>query len=460
MSAPGADELERFLAANPDVTNVELLLPDINGLLRGVRAPVGDLPGLCRDGAYMSASTMLLDGRGQLPEGLEIGLDDGDPDYPCLPVAGSFARVPWSRRPLGQCLVQMHERPGKPYCYDSRAVLQRVLQRYHEDGLVPVVALELEFYLLREDTGGGPSPRPSRIPGTPFQLATPQLHALEELEELDAFLEDVEAACATQGIHYGSTMSEGSPGQLEINLRHLPDAERACDHAILLRRLVRGVARSHGMTATFMAQPLAGVDGSGMHLHFSLQDGRGRNVFAGHPPVDRPDAWAPALRHAIAGLIGTLPGSLAILAPNANSYRRLGPGSFLTTRPSWGYNHRQVAVRIPPSDPVNARLEHRPPGADANPYLVMAALLAGAHHGMKTGTEPPPMVAEGERLEETSGEAPAWEQALDAFEACPVLADYLGADFCRSYARCRRLEAREYRQQVPDIDLRWYLPGL
>lgn len=461
MQRPIHDELAAFLADHPEVRNFELLLPDINGIFRGVRAPRNEIGSLYASGALMSASTMLLDSRGTLPEGLEIGLDDGDPDYPCVPVPGTLARVPWARRPAAQCLVQMHERPGVPYYYDSRAVLQRVLARYRELGLTPVIALELEFYLLQDDPSGRPAPRQVRIPGTPFKMGAAQLHGMDELEDLDPFLEEVEAACAAQGLPLGTAMSEGSPGQLEINLHHVADAEQACDHAILLRRLVRGIARRQGMAATFMAQPFAGLDGSGMHVHFSLLDRSGCNVFGGHPPPDRPDGYAATLRHAIGGLLQSLPASLALLAPNANSYRRLGPGSFLTTAPSWGYNHRQVAVRVPPSDPPNVRLEHRPAGADANPYLAVAAILAGAHHGIVNAIEPPDLVREGERLPDAGDAmAPSWEESLSAFEASPVLPAYLGEPFCRTYARCRRLEASQYRAQVPDLDYLWYLGSL
>jgi glutamine synthetase len=453
-------ELRTFLEAHPEIESFDLLLPDINGILRGVRAPRADMAGLFETGVYMSASTMLLDSRGKLPEGLSIGLTDGDPDYPCLPVPGTLSPVPWTERPQGQCLLQMHADRSTPYYYDSRRVLQRVLNRFHESGLTPVLALELEFYLLSDREGQRLGPRKMRIPGSRFEQDTPHLHSLDELHDLDSFLADVEKCCACQDIPVGTTMSEGSPGQYEINLHHVADAERACDHAMLLRRLVRGVARRHGMAATFMAQPFGQLDGSGMHVHLSLQDASGQNLFAGNAPADRPGAYAPELRHAVGGLLAALPESQAILAPNANSYRRLSPGSFLTAEPSWGYNHRQVAVRIPPADDANVRLEHRPAGADCNPYLVVAALLAGVHHGLSHRVEPPAIVQEGQIMEWDDGAGPHWEGALSRFEEAVVLPGYLGADFCRTYLECRRLEARHYRAQVPDLDYLWYLGSI
>jgi len=452
-------ELEEFLSAHPEIENFDLLLPDINGILRGVRAPRADMRQIFDSGAYMSASTMLLDSRGLLPEGLEIGLADGDPDYPCLPVPGTLAPMPWARRPAGQCLLQMFADRSTPYYYDSRQVLQRVLARFDELRLTPVIALELEFYLLNDDEQRL-KPRRTRIPGTDLVQDVPQLHGLEDLHDLDAFLEDVDTACAGQQIPIGTTMSEGSPGQYEINLHHVADAELACDHALLLRRLVRGVARRHGMAATFMAQPFSGLDGSGMHVHCSILDSDGHNVFAGNAPADQPEAYAAELRYAVGGLLATLPESQAILAPNANSYRRLGPGSFLSATPSWGYNHRQVAVRIPPADEANVRFEHRPAGADCNPYLAVAALLAGVHHGLSRRIEPPAMVREGQVMGPDSAEAPHWEGALAHFQNAGVLPGYLGRKFCATYARCRQLEARQYRAQVPELDYMWYLGSI
>jgi glutamine synthetase len=459
MSHSTTKELEAFLAAYPDIENFDLLLPDINGILRGVRAPRADLPGIFGSGVYMSASTMLLDSRGFLPEGLEIGLGDGDPDYPCLPVPGTLAPIPWAKSPMGQCLLQMYADRSTPYYYDSRRVLQRVLARFDELALTPVIAVELEFYLFDDDERRI-KPRRMRIPGTRLMQELPRLHSLDDLHDLDDFLVAVDSACAAQNIPIGTTMSEGSPGQLEINLHHVADAELACDHALLLRRLVRGVAQRHGMAATFMAQPLAELDGSGMHVHCSLQDADGRNVFAGNAPAGQPEAYAPALRHAIGGLLATLPESQAILAPNANSFRRLGPGSFLTAVPSWGYNHRQVAVRVPPADDANVRFEHRPAGADCNPYLVVAALLAGVHHGLTSRLEPGAMIREGQLMQPGTEAGPHWEAALASLEAASVLPGYLGEDFCATYAQCRRLEARDYRLQVPDLDYMWYLGSI
>jgi glutamine synthetase len=328
--------------------------------------------------------------------------------------------------------------------------------------LTPVVALELEFYLLddRDSAGSRPQPRATRIPGSSLWHSAAQLHSLDDLYELDSFFADVETACHAQGIPMGTIMSEGSPGQYEVNLHHVADAVKACDHAILLKRLVRGVARRHDLAATFMAKPFEELDGSGMHMHFSLLDADGRNIFAGNSPASEPQIFAPELRFAIGGLLATMKEAQAILAPNANSYRRLSTSSYVSAIPSWGVNHRQVAIRIPPSDDSNVRFEHRSAGADCNPYLALAAVLAGVHHGLSQRIAPPPMVNAGQVLDCSGAPGQHWYGAIEGFEAAKILPQYLGQEFCQTYAQCRRMEAQAYHKQVPDLDYGWYLRNL
>ncbi len=453
-------EAVEFLDGNPDVRAIELLLPDLNAILRGKRVSRRELAGLFREGISFPATGILMDSRGALIDGLAHGSDDGDPDYICLPVAGSLARVSWSRTPLGQCLISMYERDGRPYFADARHVLARVLGRFSELGLTPVVAVEYEFYLLEDTRGETPRSRTGHVPGSERRPAGPRAYSLEDLHDLDSFFARVSAASEQQHVPAGAMVSEYGAGQFEVNLHHESDALAACDHAILLRRLVRGVARQEGLAATFMAKPFMSLDGSGMHVHFSLQDKSGRNVFGPAPAAATPDAYADTLRHAVGGMLAALPESLAIFAPNANSYRRFRPGFFVPIAPNWGPNHRQVALRIPCSDDANVRLEHRVAGADCNPYLAMAAILAAAHAGITRHIEPPAMIREGEPVSLPTGPSPRWETALAAFDAGTLWPDYFGAEFCRVYSAARHFEAAAYHAEVPGLDYEWYLGAL
>jgi glutamine synthetase len=166
------------------------------------------------------------------------------------------------------------------------------------------------------------------------------------------------------------------------------------------------------------------------------------------------------MRHAIGGLAATMTEAMAIFAPNANSYRRLRRGGYVPLTPNWGHNHRAVALRIPLSEPRDLRIEHRVAGADANPYLVMAAVMAGIHHGLVQHCEPGPMVGAGEIIEDRLTLPCRWEAALDAFEAAQVLPVYLGAGFCRAFAACRRTECERFHAEVGAQDYQWYLRGL
>jgi glutamine synthetase len=457
MQAPanGGDEAATFLAAHPATTAVELLFPDLNGILRGKRLRRRELAGFYSAGQSCPATMVLLDSRGGLIDGIAQGSADGDPDVWSRPVPGTLAPVPWATGALGQCLATLVQRDGTPYFADPRAVLARVLARFGELGLTPVVAVEFEFYLL-EDSAQPPRNRRGRVPGTARRAAGPQVYSLEDLHALEPFFADVAAAGEAQGLPIGTVVSEYGAGQFEVNLGHVADALLAADHAVLLRRLIRGVAARHGLAATFMAKPFAELDGSGMHVHLSLLDADGRNVFS--PAADMP--LPRQFRHAIGGVLAALPESLAIFAPNANSYRRFRTGCFAPVAPDWGSNNRQVAVRLPPADAANQRLEHRVAGADCNPYLALAAILAAVHAGLRAGREPPPPVPEGEAAPVSTTPFPRWEQALAAFASGRALPAYLGADFCALFAAARRFEADAFHAEVPDLDYAWYLPTI
>jgi glutamine synthetase len=284
-----------------------------------------------------------------------------------------------------------------------------------------------------------------------------QYAMLEDLWENDAFLNEVRTACEAQGVPLTTIHCEFAPGQWEINTHHVSDPLVACDHALLLKRIVKGLAFKHGIAASFMAKPFGDSAGCGLHVHTSLYNSDGENVFAGPEQAATP-AISASMRHAIGGLAQTMPEAMAIFAPNANSYRRFVPGTYVPLSPCWGYNHRDVSLRIPVSNADNRRVEHRVSGADANPYLVVAAILAGIHHGIREGCEPGPMVPENTEIPDFEAVLPRrWEHALEAFTASTVLPEYLGEDYCNVFATMRRTECEAFHAQVTDLDYAWYL---
>jgi len=446
-------ELDDYLAAHPETRFMEPLIADMNGILRGKRVGVSDLGKAFKGGVNMCAATTILDTLGNTFSSVPYGLNDGDPDASAIAVAGSLAPVPWATLPTAQVLLEMKNLDGTPYENDPRNVLRHAVQPLYELGLKPVLATELEFYLVEHD-GERFQPRMPRIPGSDLPQGGMQYSVMEDLYEVDDFLTDLDAICEAQNIPAGAALSEFSPGQYEVNLHHADDPVLACDHAVLLKRAIKAAARKNGLAATFMAKPFAETAGSGMHIHVSVLDRDGDNVFAGESS-DGP--FSDKLRHAIGGLGATMAESTAIFAPNANSYRRHSPGNFVPASSNWGPNHRGVAFRIPLSGPSDTRVECRVAGADANPYFVVAAVLAGIHHGISTQCEPRPMTAEREKLNYEVQIPVRWPQALDAFDSGEILPRYLGKDYHELYSKCRREEESNFNAEIPGKDFEWYL---
>ena len=455
-SAAASRELRTFLEHYPDTNTMELLVPDLAGVLRGKRIRGSEFNKTFRDGFYMPGGTVLLDTLGNTVSGIRYTADDGDPDIPAKVVPGSLAPVPWSKKPAAQAFFRFFERDGQPFFADPRCVLEKAMEPLLQMKLTIVMATELEFYLL-DAKSDRPRARVSRVPGIGRAQPGPQVYHPDDLWDIENFLDELHAVCAAQNIPAGTTTSEFAPGQFEINLDHVASPTLACDHALLLKRAVKAVARRHGFVACFMAKPFEEDSGSGMHIHMSLVDRNGRNYFSQGKESLASPPYSARLRHAIGGLAKTMAEATAIFAPNANSYRRLRPEMFAPVEPNWGANHRNVAIRVPVADAGNLRFEHRTAGADANPYLVTAAILAGVHHGLTTRCEPGPMVREGDVIELERKIPNRWDAALDLFAKSRILPDYLGRRYCQYYVINRREESRRFHNRVSNVDFDWYM---
>ena len=455
-SDAGSLELKRFMRRHPSTEMMELLVPDLQGVLRGKRIRKQDFEKTFADGFSLPGGAVLLDTTGDVVEGIPWAAGDGDPDAPAKIVPGSLAPVSWASTPAAQALFRFYTRDGEPFFADPRFVLERAIEPLKKMGLTIVMATELEFYLL-DAKADRPTAHLPKVPGLGRPQPGPQVYNTDDLWEIDDFLTDLHAACEQQNIPAGTTTSEFAPGQFEINLHHVDDPVLACDHGVLLKRAIKAVARQHGFAACFMAKPFEEDAGSGLHIHMSLVDRNGKNYFShGREKMASPP-FSARLRYAIGGLAKTMAESTAIFAPNANSYRRLRPEMFAPVEPNWGSNHRNVALRIPVSDEKNLRIEHRTSGADANPYLVTAAIAAGIHHGMKNKIAPPRMVEEGEVITLKRKIPNRWDDAIDRFARSKVLPDYLGEEYCRIYALHRREESRRFHNVISNVDFEWYL---
>ncbi len=446
-------ELDAFMEAYPDTRFMDVFSPDLNGIPRGKRIPVDDFNKVFGKGANFCASSGLSNSKGQGSYNVTYGAKDGDPDIKSVAVPGSLAPVPWATLPTAQCLLELKEFDGTPYFLDSRNVLKNALQPLTDMGLHPVMATELEFYLVVHD-GDKFLPRLPKIPGSDLPQDGIQYACFEDLDDVEPFLVDLDRYCSVQNIPAGAALSEYSPGQFEVNLDHVDDPLLACDHAILLKRAVKAAARKNGLAATFMAKPFAEHAGNGLHLHISLLDNDGNNVFSGE---SKDGEFSDTLRHAIGGLAEVMPESMAVFAPNANSYRRYAPNFYAPATPNWGPNHRDLAMRIPISSQKNRRVEHRVAGADGNPYLVVAAVMAGIHHGIKNQLDPGPMIQEKQEIEYEVTLPVRWNNALDVFEAGKILPGYFGKEYHRVFGVCRREESDLFHSEVSNKDYEWYL---
>jgi glutamine synthetase len=365
-------------------------------------------------------------------------------------VPGRLRIAPWLRRPTAQLLMTMHEADGTPAAADPRHALARVVDRLASEGLTAVVAAELEFYLVEQD---GERIRPARglIGGQPAQRH--DTYGLGKLEEMSPLFDELYHAAAQQGLPARTLMSEYAPGQFEVSLAHRADALAAADDAVMWKRLVRGVAARHGLTATFMAKPFGDLAGCGLHVHVSLADDAGRNLFEAEDP-----AGTPLLRHGIGGLIATMPESMAVFAPNANSYRRFRRLSYAPVAPTWGVNNRSVGFRIPAGPPASRHVEHRICGADANPYLAIATVLAALGLGIRERLDPgPPVTGNGYELPVDPRVPLDWHAALAAAERSTFLNEALGAEFMTVFMAVKRAECDRFNAEPSALDHAWYL---
>ncbi len=449
--------------ASEKESEIDVFVTDLNGNLRGKRLPAGSGDKLAVDGVKMPRSVLGVDFWGS--DVIENGLvfETGDSDGICLPVTDQLVPAPWLEPPRRQLLATMFNADNTPILADPRQVLNHVVAQYHARGMHPVVALELEFYLLDGSSETTQRPKPPVLTdGHGRQVSEIDGYSMDELDALAPFFAEVREACKQQGISTQTIISEFGPGQYEIDLEHGDDPLRVADNAVMFKRLVKGIARKHGHAATFMAKPYAEHSGNGMHVHFSLLDGDGSNVFD-----DGSDLGSDLLQQAIAGLIDTMADSMLILAPHQNSYRRFMPGSHAPTLACWGYENRTVAIRVPDSPQAARRIEHRVAGADANPYLVLATVLAGALHGIDN-TLQPPAATEGDANDldnqqpDTTGPALPrnWSDAIHNFTNSSVHVNYLGDTFVGVFSAVKQQEFEKMQQWIPDIEYDTYLGQL
>ena len=435
--------------ANEILTSYQLALCDLNGIWRGKRFPESMLPKVLNGEARLPASILACDIWGQDLAYNQHLAETGDGDSVCVPTGRGPLVCRWLNDPTMFIPVWMANEDRTPFMGDPRRELEAVVNRYKEHNLTAVTAIELEFYLVKLSDG---CPTPICSPQTGRKFDTDTILSLDELDQLESFFCEVYTACSELKIPAETTSSENGPGQFEINLKHCNDPLKTADDAVLLKRVVRGVARKHGFIATFMAKPYGQHSGSSMHVHFSLADHDGLNAFDNNA-----HKGSEILHYAIGGLLKHMQETLLLYAPHLNSYRRHQRNSLAPIHISWGHENRTTAIRIPGGSNSSRRIEHRLAGADANPYLVLAALLGSALLGIEKKTQPGKPIKGYAYEKDVPRLKIDWQQAITDFSESSAVAQIFSKTLIDMLTTCKQYELDEFRRAISRYEYNTYL---
>ena len=420
------------------ITEIEAIMPDMSGVARGKIMPADKY---CLDGGMRLPEALVLqtvtgdfpaDARAIHPSDQDMQAR-GDPDTICM--------VPWVHEPTAQIIHDCFHANGSPVEATTRHVLRRVMALYEARGWRPVVAPELELYLVKPNTDADYPLEPPIGRSGRAEIGR-QSYGIDALNEFDPFIEDVYDYCEAQEIDLDTIIHESGPAQMEVNLQH-GDALALADQAFLFKRTAREAAHRRNMYATFMAKPMENEPGSAMHIHQSVENmATGRNIFA-----DEQGRHSRLFMAHIAGLQKYLPQAMALVAPNVNSYRRITRFHAAPINVHWGLDNRTAGLRVPHSGPSNTRVENRVAGADANPYLAIAASLMCGYLGMIEDLEPSEPV-EGNAYDLPYALPRSLEEALRLLRGCEPLGEALGQRFVLAFHAVKEQEYTNFLQVI------------
>ncbi|OUD09292.1 glutamine synthetase [Marivivens niveibacter] len=418
-----------------------------------VECIISDMPGIAR-GKAVPASKFAKQEYFHLPDSIfyqtitgewgEAAGDDGfiERDMILKPDMETASAAPWTGDWTLQVIHDAYDRKGKPIEFAPRNILKRVVELYRKQGWEPVVAPEMEFYLVARNLDPAKSIEPMMgRSGRP--AAARQAYSMTAVDEFGPVIDDIYDFAEAQGFEIDGITQEGGAGQLEINLRH-GDPVKLADEVFYFKRLIREAAIRHNCFATFMAKPIADEPGSAMHIHHSVMDiETGENIFSG-PQGGETDAFY----HFIGGMQKYLPPAIAVLAPYVNSYRRYVRDHAAPINLNWGRDNRTTGIRVPLSGPQSRRVENRLAGMDCNPYLGIAASLACGYLGLMEEHRAGPSF-KGDAYEDSENDLPrVMGEALEIFDEATALHEVLGPEFARVYSIVKRSEYEEFLQVI------------
>ena len=448
-------EAQAFLDAHPLIEAFDIVLHDCNGIGRGKIIRRHELLSFYKGGRHLPISILGLDICGEDVHETGLIWDQGDGDLRAWPIPGSIVALHGTKPARGEVFMSMYDLDGAKMTSDPRHALQAQVDALASEGLYPSGAFELEFFLLANDRGADGRVQPARDVLDGRESRKTEVYSVDHLHGMLPLFSDIYAGAALAGIKAETMISEYAPGQYELTLHYRADVMQAADDLIRLKRIVRAHARAHGVTACFMAKPVETYAGSGMHFHVSMMDAAGKNVF-----VEAVEGqWSDTILYALGGLRATMGESMLVFAPHGNSWRRFAAQSYAPVSPTWGVNNRSVALRIPAGDIAARRIEHRPAGVDANPYLVAATVLAGIRHGLANKIDPGPETT-GNGYEDGQ-DAPAipvdWRSAIEAAKASAFLKAALGEDMHRTFTAIKAAEYARVARTISEVDFDLYL---
>jgi glutamine synthetase len=438
IPASDTDAIARWLKEHK-ISEVECLVPDTTGNARGKFIPAHQF--IAERDHKLPEAILVQTVTGEYTDEHWDFVEPTDTDMILRPDASTLRMVPWAREPTAQIIADCYKADGTPHPLSSRNVLKFILKLYEEAGLRPVVAPEVEFYLVHKNTDPDYVLMPPKGRSGRREVARLSF-SIDAVAEFEDFVEDMYSFADAQKLNVDTLIHENGAAQLEINFNH-GDPLRLADEVFVFKRTVRETAHKHGMYATFMAKPMQNEPGSALHLHQSLLDiETGKNIFCSDD--GKPTA---AMMHYIAGLQRYTPELISFYAPNVNSYRRLAPDISAPINLSWGFDNRTTAFRVPSSTPENLRVENRFPGADANPYLAISATLASGLLGMRQRLQPT-APHRGTANDDEVGVARTLEEGVRKLNDTPELQAMIGELFMRAYAAIKLDEFEEFNRVI------------
>ncbi len=421
------------------ISEVEVLVPDMTGSARGKFIPAHQF--LDRGNPRLPESILIQSVTGEYSDSHWDFVQPTDADMVLKPDASTMRVVPWGREPTAQIIHDCYTIDGQPHPLSTRNILRKVLELYKAEGLRPVVAPEVEFYLVSKNLDPDNVLAPPK--GRSGRNESSRLsYSIDAVAEFEDFVEDMYDYATAQELQVDTLIHENGAAQMEINFLH-GDAMNLADQVFTFKRTVRETAYKHGIYATFMAKPMKTEPGSAMHIHQSIIDVEsGENIFS-----DRNGRHSASFMSYIAGLQRFTPELISLYAPNVNSYRRLAPNLAAPINLNWGVDNRTTAFRVPQAEPENTRIENRFPGADVNPYLAFAASLASGYLGMK-GKLQPTEPHQGTANEQEVEVARTLEEGLRHLQDSPEVQDVFGELFLTAYAAVKLDEFEEFNQVI------------